>query len=134
MTALRMTRSVLTTPRLRAAAIALVVACGCGGPPGPVDDPRPTLTPLPQPTAERIGYDPETGVLRLYDLPASARWTVELPTDPVPVAVGPSHVLPKHAPPAKTYIAYQRPSGQKSVKVSLADVLAARTTNPSNLP
>lgn len=129
MTALRTTRSVLARPP-RAAALVLL-CCGCGGPELPPGGTRPTLVPLPEPTAERIDFDPATGVLSLYDLPDSGRWLVSEPGKEDPVAVGPTHAIRKDADPKYTYIAYNRPTGQRSQWLALSDVMAARTTNPS---
>ena len=135
MTALRTTRSV-PPPRLAAAALVALLAAGCGGPTPRDDATRPAMRELPPPSAERIGYDPGTRTLTLYQLPPSSRWMVHTSPEvgtPV-VQAGPAHVLPGDADPDYTYVSYQRPSGQGSVWVSVAEIMAARATNTSNIP
>lgn len=128
MTALRTTRSV--PPPLLAAA--LLFAAGCGGPVASDGDPtRPTMRELPRPAVERIDYNPDTRTISLYRLPASGRWLVQEAGDAEAAPVGPAHVLRPDADPDTTYIAYRRPTGQASGWVSVADVLAARSTHAS---
>lgn len=121
-----------TTHLPRLAAVALLSA-GCGGP-GPDEAAyRPTLTRLPDPPADRIGYDDRTRTLVLPDPPAAARWMVEVPGADRPNPAGPAVRLPSGADPAETFVYYQRPGGQLSGRVSVARVLAARDAHTSHL-
>jgi hypothetical protein len=134
MTALRTTRSVPPPLLFAAALLALVSAAGWGGPPTDGDAARPFMRELPRPAVERIDYNPDTRTLVLYRLPASGRWQVWQRGDAEPAPIGPAHVLRPEADPDHTYIAYRRPTGQASGWVTVADVVAARSTHASNIP
>lgn len=132
MTALRTTRSVPPPLLFAAALLAVVGFAGWGGPPTEGDAARPFMRELPRPAVERIDYDAKSRTLVLYRLPASGRWLVQETGRAEPAPVGPAHVLAPDADPDSTYIAYRRPTGQASGRVSVADVVAARATHASH--
>lgn len=114
------------------AGLAAVLLCGCGGPGPDAAAYRPALTHLPPPPPDRIGFDDRTRTLYLPDAPPAARWMVEVPGAGPPNPAGPEVRLPDGADPDDTFVFYQRPGGQHSGRVSVAQVLAARDAQASH--
>jgi len=80
---------------------------------------------LPSPDVAEITFDTSTNVLKLYELPASARWMVLLPHDKAAVPVDREYKMPEGVDADKTFIYYAVPAGRQSKLVTLTEVQQA---------
>jgi hypothetical protein len=147
MTALRTTEPIVPrkTRMITYAWIVVVVGFGCfgcGHSAPPADDSGATATTvgindpawltsrekLPPPDADRIEYDAEKRILRLYDLQGQDRWMVQLPNEQLGRQVGPEHRLPEGVDTKHTLVYYVRPGVKVSTPVTVA-AISGRTDN-----
>lgn len=77
---------------------------------------------LPPPSPEHIEYDPQTNTLKLYQLPGSARWLVQLPRSATAIPAAARHRLPNGVDPDRTYVFYSTPNGHLSSYVTLRQI------------
>lgn len=77
---------------------------------------------MPAPDVGEIQFDTNSNMLKLYELPASARWMVQLPNDKSAVPVDREYKLPDGVDADRTYIYYAVPAGRQSKLVTLGDV------------
>lgn len=133
--------SLVSLTRLRAVGLALGCSfflAGCGNDSrdstsGTTDPAQtPTLTErgdrglrLPPPDVAEIKFDENTGMLRLYEPPAPARWMVQLPHDKTAVPVDREYKLPEGIDGDRTLIYYAVPAGRQSKAVTLTEVQEA---------
>ena len=112
---------------------------GCGTEPRVTNEPSPEVPAtavvnersdrgqrLPLPDAAEIAYDSDSQVLRLYDLPAPARWMVQLPNDRRAVPVDRDYKLPDGSDLDKTLVYYTQPGGRQSKVLTLREIQRAR--------
>lgn len=139
-----------TFTRVRAQALwlgGILLLAGCGTETRVTNGPSTDLSPspgvterndrgkrLPAPEATEIAFDAETQTLRLYDLPAPARWMVQLPHDRTAVPVDREYKLPDGVDADKTLVYYAQPGGRQSKAVSLAQIQRAHESFTSRGP
>jgi len=86
---------------------------------------RPQMATLPPPRAEWIEFSTRDRKLNLYQLRASGRWMVKRPDREAAYPIGSEHVLPDGIDANETFVFYQRPGGQVSRSITLAQIQAA---------
>jgi hypothetical protein len=89
---------------------------------------------LPAPDAAEIRFDADTQTLKLYDLPPTERWMVQLPHDKTAKPVGREIKLPEGIEADKTMIYITEPGGKQSKAVSLTQVQRAGESFTSRVP
>jgi hypothetical protein len=86
---------------------------------------RPQMATLPPPRAEWMEFSTRDRKLNLYQLRAHGRWMVKRSDREAAYPIGMEHVLPDGIDANETFVFYQRPGGQVSRSVTLAQIQAA---------
>ncbi|MDY3559196.1 hypothetical protein R5W23_006414 [Gemmata sp. JC673] len=129
-------RVVRTSPARFAAVLALPLALtGCGAPTVPTGGQPPSSgvgtqdppwvalrSQLPAPDADRITYDEQTGVLKLYDLPGNDRWMIQMPGEEAGRPSPAQQRIPAGTPLAHVCVYYVRPGMKPSAQISVKQI------------
>jgi hypothetical protein len=86
---------------------------------------RPHMATLPPPRAEWIEFSAQYRKLNLYPLRSAGRWMVKRSDRDAAYPIGTEHVLPEGIDANTTFVFYQRPGGQVSRSITLAQIQAA---------